>query len=128
MVFIFYIKIIFCSKRYFEKKWFILSHFIYIFYALQDIWNAVIIHQSSYGFALGFRPHDLRTKIHINKLGTTTQIFKAIGYLILMSNKYNYFRKIQSMWQGRSRGNCTNVLRKNFSSYVYLKDISKNIK
>ena len=46
-----------------------------------------MIHQSSYGFALVLTPHDLRPEIYINRLGTTTQIFKPI--------KYRSFRKRQ---------------------------------
>ena len=54
-----------------------------------------MIHQRSYGFALVFRPHHFRPEIYINRLGTTTQIFKAMDYLMLMSEKYPHFRKRQ---------------------------------
>ena len=67
----------------------------YLRYALQDIWNAVMIQQSSYGFALVFRAHDLRPEIYVNRLGTTTKIFIAMDYLILMLEKYVHFRKRQ---------------------------------
>ena len=43
--FTFYLKIIFCSKPLCEKSS-LPSHFIYSFYTLQDIWNAVMIHQN----------------------------------------------------------------------------------
>ena len=42
-----------------------------------------MIHQSSYGFALVFRPHDLWQEICIDRLGTTTQIFIVSDYLTL---------------------------------------------
>ena len=32
-------------------------------------------------------------EIHINRLSTATQIFIALDYLIMMSEKYLYFRK-----------------------------------
>ena len=54
-----------------------------------------MIHQSSYGFALVLTPHDFRSEIYINRLGTTTQIFKPMDYWILMSEKYRYFGKRQ---------------------------------
>ena len=66
-----------------------------IFETLQDTWNAVMIQQSSYGFALVFRAHDLRPEIYVNRLGTATKIFIAIDYLILRSEKYVHFRKRQ---------------------------------
>ena len=55
-----------------------------------------MIQQSSHGFALVFRPHDLRPEIYINSLGTTTQIFIAMNYLIPMSEKYLHFREKQN--------------------------------
>ena len=54
-----------------------------------------MIQQSSYGFALAFRAHDLRPEIYVNRLGTTTKIFIAMDYLILRSEKYLHFRKRQ---------------------------------
>ena len=71
-------------------------------------------------------------KIYINRLSTTTQIFIAMDYLILMSEKYLQFRKNKSICQGHSspprRSNWIHVLRKYFSNYVYLKDMYKNLK
>ena len=106
--YLFYKKLYF-ARKHSLKKWFIPSHFIYSFYVLQDIWSAVMIHQSSYGFLLVFRPNDLRPEMYINKLGTTTQIFIAMDYFILMSEKYLHFKKRQK-----------NLARKLFSHLVVL--------
>ena len=38
-------------------------------------------------------------KLYIDRLSTTTQIFIAMDYLIMMSNK-NIFRKRKSIWHG----------------------------
>ena len=51
-------------------------------------------------FVLVFRPHDLRPEMDKNRLGTTRQIFIAMDYLILISEKELQFRKDKSMWQG----------------------------
>ena len=88
-----YKKLYFVRKHSLEKVFCIIINFIYRFYALQDIWNAVMIHQSSCGFVLVLRPHDLRSETYINKLGTKTQIFIAMDYLILMSEKDLHFQK-----------------------------------
>ena len=91
-----------------------------------------MIHQSSYGFLLVFRPNDLRPEMYINKLGTTTQIFIAMDYFILMSEKYLHFKKKtkefgkEIVFPPRSF-NWVHVLRKYFSNYVYLKDLNKNL-
>ena len=77
------------------KNFLIPSHFIYSFCALQDIWNVVMILQSSYGFALMFRSYDIWPEIYINRLGATTLIFITMSYLILMLKKYLHFRKKQ---------------------------------
>ena len=66
-----------------------------VFVSWRDIWNAIMIHQSSYGFTLLFRPHDLRPEIYINGLGTTMQISKAMDYLTLISVKHLHFRERQ---------------------------------
>ena len=66
-----------------------------VFVGWRDIWNAIMIHQSSYGFTLLFRPHDLRPEMYINGLGTTTQISKAMDYLILILVKHLHFRERQ---------------------------------
>ena len=81
-----YKKIYFAQKNTLKKK---------IVYIMQDIWNTVMIHQISYLFAIVFRPHDLRPEIHINRLGTATQIFVATDYLTLISEKYLHFRNRQ---------------------------------
>ena len=39
-----------------------------------------------------------RIEIYINRLITTTQIFIAMDYLILMPEKYLHFRKDKSIW------------------------------
>ena len=63
-----YKKIILCSKRCFERGYLKRSN---------DTPKPKL-----YGLALVFRFHDLRPKIHINRLGTTKQIFIAMDYLI----------------------------------------------
>ena len=88
--FTFYAKILCYAQKQFEIKVVLPSYFICSFYALQGIWNAVMI--SSYGFALVFRPHDLWPERFMNGLGTTTQIFKTINYLIQTSEKSPHFR------------------------------------
>ena len=91
-----------------------------------------MINQSSYGFKLIFRPHDVLPEICINRLGATTQIFIAMDYWILISEKYLQFRKNKSMQQGiffpPCKSNWIQVVRKIFSNYVYLKDMYKNLK
>ena len=44
-IYIFGFKLYFARKHNLKKELFIPSNFIYSFYALQDIWNAVMIHQ-----------------------------------------------------------------------------------
>ena len=61
-------KYIYIARKHSLKKQFIWSHCIYSFLGLQGIWNAVTIHQSSYGFALVSGPHDLEPKVNWNKL------------------------------------------------------------
>ena len=39
-------------------------------------------------------------EIYINRLSVTTQIFIVMDYLIMMSEKYLYFRKRTNIWQG----------------------------
>ena len=83
------------ARKHNFKKWFIPSHFIYSFYALQDIfWDAVMIHQSSYRFALVFRPHDLQPEKHIKRLSSTTQIFIAMDYFIRSSRPEMFLRSL----------------------------------
>ena len=39
-------------------------------------------------------------EIYINRLSITTQIFIAMDYLIMMSEKYLYLKKKKNIWQG----------------------------
>ena len=60
------------------------------------------------------------------------QIFIAMDYLILMSEKHLRFRKrqkhvLRNFFSPR-RSNWIHVLRKSFSNYMYLKDLYKNLK
>ena len=92
-----------------------------------------MIHQSSSGFALVFRHHDLRHEININISGTKAQILISMDYLILLSEKYLHFEKRQKYVAREffflpNRGNWMHVLRKYFSNYVYPKDINKKLK
>ena len=58
------------------------------------------------------------------------QIFMAMDYLILMSEKYIHFRKRQKHVLKNFFSSCKwiHALRKYFSNYVYLKDLCKNLK
>ena len=73
------------------------------------------------------------TEIYINKLSTRKQIFIAMDCLIMMSEKYIYFRKRKKTF-GKDisyplhRSNWIHVLWKYFSNYVFSKDIYKNLK
>ena len=74
------------------------------------------------------------TEIYINKLSTRKQIFIAMDCLIMISEKYIYFRKRKKTF-GKDisyplhRSNWIHVLWKYFSNYyVYSKNIYKNIK
>ena len=80
---IFGFKLYFARKHNLKKRLFIPSIFIYSFHALQDIWNTndtlnlIIYKCTNYNII----------EIHINRLITTTQIFIAMDYLIMMSEK-----------------------------------------
>ena len=71
-------------------------------------------------------------EIYINKLSTRKQIFIAMDCLIMMSEKYIYFRKRKKTF-GKDisyplhRSNWIHVLWKYFSNYVFSKDIYKNL-
>ena len=70
-------------------------------------------------------------EIYINRLSTTTQIFIPMDYLIVMSEKYLYFRKEKNNWHMFSAphgSNWIHVLWKYFSNYVFTKDMYKNLK
>ena len=60
----------------------------------------------------------------IKRLSTATQIFIAIDYLIIMPEKYLYFRKRKD----HLTSNWIHVLWKYFSNYVFPKDMYKNLK
>ena len=72
-------------------------------------------------------------EIYINRLITTTQIFIAMDYLIMMSEKYLYFRKTKKTHFGKKifyppqSSNCIHVLWEYFSNYVFTKDMYKNL-
>ena len=71
-------------------------------------------------------------EIYINRLSLTMQVFITMDYLILMSEKYLHFRKRQKHVP-RNYFLPVEVtgfmfLRKYFLSYVYLKDMYKNLK
>ena len=69
-----YQKLYFARKHSSKKVVYTITSYLQ-FFALQGIWNAVMIRQSSYGFVLVFRPHDILPQIYINRLGTATQVF-----------------------------------------------------
>ena len=71
----------FARKHSLKKVVYTVAFYLQFFYVAGYL-------KSSNGFALVLRPQDFRPEIHINRLGITTWIFKAMGYLILMSEKY----------------------------------------
>ena len=91
VIYIFDFKLYFARKHSFKKKLFIPSNFIQSFYALQDIWNTVTI---MYIIVMPNIKLWYNIEIYINRLNTTTQIFIAMDYLMIMSEKYLDFRKI----------------------------------
>ena len=88
-IYIFGFKLCFARKHNLEKKVFIPSNFIYSFYALQGIWNKNDLTNLNIHIYTNYNI----IEIYINRLSTTTQIFIAMDYLIMMSEKYLYFRK-----------------------------------
>ena len=126
--FTFYIKIICCSKAYLRKSSLyhqILLQFLCVAWYLKrsnDTPKLNILKYNNYNII----------EIFINRLSTTMQIFVAIDYLILMSEKYVHFGKRQmhvaKNFSPPSRSNWIHVLRKYFSNHVCLKDICKNLK
>ena len=67
-------------------------------------------------------------EIYINRLSATTQIFIAIDYLIMMSEKYLYFRKRKkpfgkNIFYPPHRSNWIHVLWKYFLNYAFTKDV-----
>ena len=67
-------------------------------------------------------------EIYINRLSTITQISIAMDYLVMMSEKYLYFRKRKKTF-GKDifypplRSNWIHVLCKYISNYVFTKDM-----
>ena len=88
-IYIFGFKLCFTRKHNLKKKVFIPSNFIYSFYALQGIWNKNDLTNLNIHIYTNYNI----IEIYINRLSTTTQIFIAMDYLIMMSEKYLYFRK-----------------------------------
>ena len=70
-------------------------------------------------------------EIWINRLSPTTQIFIALDYLILISEKNLHFKTKacdkEKIFR-RHRSNWMHIPQIYFSNYVYLKDICKNLK
>ena len=70
-------------------------------------------------------------ELYINRLSLTIQIFIAMDYLILTSEKYLYFRKrwrhVPRNFFSPRRGKWIQYPGKYFLSYVYLKDLYKNL-
>ena len=87
-IYIFGFKLYFARKHHLKIVVYTFKFYLQ-FYALQDIWNSngtpnLNIHKyTNYNII----------EIYINRLSTTTQIFIAMDYLIMMSEKYLYFRK-----------------------------------
>ena len=119
-IYIFGFKLCFTRKHNLKKKVFIPSNFIYSFYALQGIWNS----NNAPKLNLLHKYTNYNIEIYINRLRTITQIFIAMDYLIMMSEKYLYCRKRKD----HLTSNWIHVLWKYFSNYVFLKDIYKNLK
>ena len=87
-IYIFGFKLYFARKHHLKIVVYTIKFYLK-FYALQDIWNSngtpnLNIHKyTNYNII----------EIYINRLGSTTQIFIAMNYSIIMSEKYLYFRK-----------------------------------
>ena len=72
-------------------------------------------------------------EIYINRLSTATQIFIAMDYLKLKSEKNLHFRKRQkhlakTFFFPPHKSNWIHALWKYFSNYLFLKDTYKNLK
>ena len=72
-------------------------------------------------------------EIYINRWSITTQIFIAMDYLIMMSEKYPYFRKRKKtfgkdIFYPPHRSTWIHLLWKYFLNYVFTKDMYKNLK
>ena len=86
-----YIKKYILLENLVSKKRSLYHQILFSFFTLQDIWNAVMIHQNS----VYINKQITTIEIYINRLSTTIQILLAMDFLILMSEKYLHFRKRQ---------------------------------
>ena len=68
-------------------------------------------------------------EIYINRLSTTTQIFIAMDYLIMMSEKYLYFRKRKKAFGKGFFGppHRSNWIHENLKEIWIIQDVSKLI-
>ena len=71
-------------------------------------------------------------EIYINRLSTITQISIAMDYLVMMSEKYLYFRKRKKtfgkdIFYPTHRISWIHILWKYFPNYVFTKDMFKNL-
>ena len=108
-------KIIFCSQ--FEKK----AVYAITFY-LQFSCVARYLKRSNDTLELNIHKYTNYNiiEVYINRLSTTTQIFIAMDYLILMSEKYHHFRKSQKhVLQKYLSNTCTHKT-------LYIQDLEKN--
>ena len=103
------------------KKLFIPSNFIYSLYECLII---VIIHQI---WIHKYTNYNI-IEIYINRLGTTTQIFIGMDYLIMMSEKYLFLEKEKNIFYPPHKSNWIHVLWKYYPNCVITKNMYKNLK
>ena len=100
---------------------FIPSNFIY---SLHGYLIIVIIHQI---WIHKYTNYNI-IEIYINRLGTTTQIFIGMDYLIMMSEKYLFLEKEKHIFYPPHKSNWIHVLWKYFPNRVITKNMYKNLK
>ena len=111
-IFIFGIKLYFAGKTLFEKKVVYTIKFCLLF-----SWVARYLKHSDNTPKLNISYINIQIIIiEIYRLSTTTQIFIAMDYLIMVSEKYLYVRKRKD----HLTSNWIHVLWKYFSNYVFL--------
>ena len=100
---------------------FIPSNFIY---SLHGYLIIVIIHQI---WIHKYTNYNI-IEIYINRLGTTTQIFIGMDYLIMMSEKYLFLEKEKTFFYPPHRSNWIHILWKYFPNCVITENMHKNLK
>ena len=100
---------------------FIPSNFIY---SLHGYLIIVIIHQI---WIHKYTNYNI-IEIYINRLGTTTQIFIGMDYLIMMSEKYLFLEKEKTFFYPPHRSNWIHILWKYFPNCVITENNAQKFK